>query len=358
MTAFLEARGIRLTYRDRLDLEADQVSVDRGEVLALLGASGAGKSTLLRIMGLLEKPQAGTIVLDGKRASPRSLKTRRRMASALQAPTLWRGTVFENVAYGLKLRGIQPPERDKRCEEALAIVKLQEHRRRSVRDLSGGEAQRVALARALAVMPEVLLLDEPLTHIDEPLRESLAVALNQYTSRTGCATVWVTHDRAEALGMSDRLAVIEKGKLLQSGKTTDVFARPADERVAKLVGTDNVIPGEILDSSDGIAKIGVGDLELSAVSDSGPGSKVYLLIRPEEILVWPNKPLHPIPRNRFRASVTSIVSLGAVAKLHLDAGFPLIALVTRPTLADLGVSVGSHLWVGFKATAPHVVPRT
>lgn len=358
MSAFLEARGIRLTYRDRLDLDAKQVSVDRGEVLALLGASGAGKSTLLRILGLLERPQAGAVVLDGKRASPRSLKTRRRMASALQAPTLWRGTVFENVAYGLKLRGIQPPERDKRCEEALAIVKLQDFRSRSVRELSGGEAQRVALARALAVMPEVLLLDEPLTHIDEPLRESLAVALNQYTARTGCATVWVTHDRAEALGMSDRLAVIDKGKLLQSGKTMDVFSRPENERVAKLVGTDNVISGEMLSTADGIGTILVGRVKLKAVSDAAPGRKVYLLIRPEEILVWPDEPAHPVPRNQFQATVTDIVTLGAVAKLHLDAGFPLVALVTRPTLAELHAGVGSSLWVGFKATAAHVIPRT
>ncbi|MGH9194467.1 MAG: ABC transporter ATP-binding protein, partial [Acidimicrobiia bacterium] len=197
MTAFLEAHNIHRSYGRALNLQVNEVSVGSGQVLSVLGPSGAGKSTLLRILGLLEAPDAGEISIQGKRVTHRSLRVRRRIATVLQSSPLWSGTVISNVEFGLRIRGVGGRERRALAEQALNEVGLAGLEERPVAEISGGQAQRVGLARALAVEPEMLLLDEPLAHIDEPLRENLAFDLRKYTQRTGCTTLWVTHDRAE-----------------------------------------------------------------------------------------------------------------------------------------------------------------
>lgn len=354
--AILEASRIRHSY-EALRLDVDHVSVDRGAVLCILGPSGAGKSTLLRILGLLERPQSGEVRVAGQPAGPASLQARRKIAAALQASALWRGTVLHNVEFGLRVRGVGRRERRARAEAALATVGLEGLADRSGSELSGGQAQRVALARALAVEPEIVLLDEPLAHIDEPLRESLAIELQRFALRTGCATVWVTHDRAEALAVSDRVAVMHDGRVLQTGDAMEVFARPADERVAAVVGADNLIPGRVARSDRGLARIEASGMEIEATSDLPPGCDVLVLVRPEDLSVWTQAPAGSSPRNRLAGSLREAVTLGPVTKLYVDAGVPLVALVTRPTYEELGLGPGSRVWVGFKATSAHVIRR-
>lgn len=358
MTRILEARDIRRDYGKSLQLEVPAAGVGREEILALLGPSGAGKSTLLRILGLLERPDSGEILVDGKPAGPASVRTRRRMAAALQAPVLWKGTVIENVEFGLRVRGVGRRARRVRAEQALAEVGLDGLEDRPAGEISGGEAQRVGLARALAVEPEILLLDEPLAHIDEPLRESLAVGLRKFTGRTGCATVWVTHDRSEALSVSDRIGVMDQGSLIQIGAAMEVFSKPGGYRVARLVGTDNILQGRITQSDEGLARVEIEGRSFEAISPLPAGTDVFVLVRPEDVAIWAVPPVGGSARNLLEGRIQEVIALGALKKLAIESSPPLVALVTRSSYDELGLSAGSQIWAGFKAAAAHVIRRT
>lgn len=353
----LRIEGIRHPIGRSLTVEVESLAVGEGEVLTLLGKSGAGKSSLVRIMALLESPRAGRVLVSGNRATPRNNWARRQIAAALQNGVVWKGSVAFNVEFGLKIRGIGRRERARRTDETLSLVELEGYEDRETGTLSGGEAQRVALARALAVESKILFLDEPLSHIDEPLREHLASELRRHSTRTGAATVWVTHDRAEALSAGDRVAVMDEGRMLQEGPGVEVFTKPATEQVARLVGADNIIPGRIVESGGGVARIQVEGGELYAASSIPRGSQVFVLVRPEDISIHRDRLEASSPRNMLRARVSETVVLGALAKVYVDHPFPIVAAVTRPTLSELPITKGSQLWLSFKATSPHVIPH-
>jgi molybdopterin-binding protein len=356
--SFLEGRRLRHRYGEGFRLEIESIGVDRGEVLSLLGPSGAGKSTLVRILGLLERPAAGEVLLDGQPRRPRNLEARRRLAISLQGAPLWRGKVLDNVTYGLEVRGVPPGERRRRAEAALETVGLEGFSGRPTSELSGGQAQRVGLARALAVAPEVLILDEPLAHIDEPHRETLAVDIRRFTEESGCAAVWVTHDRSEALATSDRVAVIVEGRCLQSGPSLEVFARPADERVARLVGAGNILPGRVRGGGGGVFEIDVGGAVIQAPGSLPDLTEVMVTVRPENVSVSKRPPEAASPRNRYQGVVRDAVILGPLVRLHLGGPPEMTALVTRPSYDELALRPGTEVWFGFKATAAHVLRRT
>jgi tungstate transport system ATP-binding protein len=215
-------------------LQIDALDVRRGEILVVVGPNGAGKSTLVSTLALLERPAAGTILLDGEPVDWRhgALAARRRLAIVFQEPLLFDTTVSENVATGLKLRGVPRREHGPRIERWLSRLGIGHLARRQARTLSGGEAQRASIARALVVEPELLLLDEPFAALDAPTREALADDLLLLLRETATTTVLVTHDRDEALELGDRLAVIVGGRLMQIGCAEQVLHAPANEAVA------------------------------------------------------------------------------------------------------------------------------
>jgi len=228
----LELRGVRVRRGGRLLLEVEQLQLRAGEVLAVLGPNGAGKSTLLHVCGFLLAPDEGAVLLDGVPVHGTPLAARRRATLLLQSPVLLAGTALHNVELGLRLRGMPGKERHRLAQEWLARFGVGDLAARSSRALSGGEAQRVALARALAFAPEVVLLDEPFTAMDQPTREALTGAALAELRRLGAATVFVTHDRDEALRLADRAIVLAEGRVLQQGPPAELRARPATPLVA------------------------------------------------------------------------------------------------------------------------------
>jgi len=358
--AKLGLRGVRVERAGRPILAVEELDVFPGQVLAVVGPNGAGKSTLVAVLAMLERPSAGDVLFDGEAVRGGLLAYRRRMAVVFQEALLLDTTVESNVGAGLALRGVPRAERERRVRRSLARFGIEPLARRSARTLSGGEAQRTSLARALALEPEVLLLDEPFAALDEPTRRALIDDLDRALSETGTTAVLVTHDRSEALRLGDRVAVLIEGRLRQVGEPSQVFAAPADEEVATFLGVETIVPGLIRSLEEGLAVVEVaGGAHVEAASMLPAGSEVLVCLRPEDVVVGPPpaQPTATSARNRLSAAVRRLVNTGPQVRVELDAGFPLVALITKQSLEELALVEGSPVVASFKATAVHLIPR-
>ncbi|HEY8336305.1 MAG TPA: ABC transporter ATP-binding protein [Tardiphaga sp.] len=270
-------------------LDGVSLSVQRGEFMTLLGPSGCGKTTLLNLAAGFFGPDAGAIVIDGARVN--DLPTYKRgIGMMFQNYALFpHMSVANNVAYGLKVRGVARPERSRRVDHVLALVKLTGFEDRKPRELSGGQQQRVALARALVINPTVLLLDEPFSALDKNLRASMQVELREIQRKLKVTTIFVTHDQSEALSLSDRIAVMSAGHIRQLGTPEEIYRRPADRFVASFVGDANVLRGRLESRDETIAVVAIGAARVTVsaapLGDVAPGAAVDLFVRPEQLRV-------------------------------------------------------------------------
>ncbi len=354
---FLEIRDLVHRYDSRTVLSIDRLAVESGEVLVVLGPNGSGKSTLLRMIGLLEHPTSGQVLITGQDGwATGDLNWRRKMASVFQEPLLFSGTVFDNVAYGLRLRRGPRAEIRMQVDQALEKLRISHLARRPSNKLSGGEAQRVALARALVIEPELLLLDEPLASLDPPTREGLLEDLQHLLAETDVTAVYVTHNRQEAMILGDRTAIMMDGQIVQLGSAQAVFASPVNEEVADLVGVETIIRGQVVSVADGLARIKVDGEEIEAVGEAEPGEEVLIFLRPENLMILePKSVTKTSARNYFEGKITKMTNLGALFRLTIDSCFPLVSFVTKKSVEEMDLSVGRTVGVAFKATGVHVV---
>jgi molybdate transport system ATP-binding protein len=348
-------RGPTIAAAFELDLAVAQT-------LVLFGPSGSGKTTVLRCLAGLDRPDRGRIVaaeevwVDAARRV--DVRPQRRSVGYLpQGFALFPHLdVRANIAYGIP--GGAGPVRDTRVAELIALLRLDGLERRRPGQLSGGQQQRVALARALARRPRLLLLDEPLSALDAPTRETLRGELRQLLIAGDVPAIVVTHDRIEALALGDRVAVMADGAVRQIGPTLEVFDRPADETVARIVGIETEIPAVILGASDGLVRLRVGEAELLALGDWPAEAEVLVSIRAEDVIVVselaePSGTLSA--RNRLRGRVVAIEPAGPLVRVRIDCGFPLVAAVTRPAVEELALRPGLPVAVILKAPAVHVI---
>lgn len=355
MVALLELEDIRVEAAGQRLLSVERLEVRRGETLTVLGPTGAGKSTLLRVINGLIEPAAGRLLWEGKAVSrPMQIGLRRRMAMAFQEPLLFRGSVSDNVGWGLRIRGVRGAQLRAEVSKALDALGIAHLAQRSCNELSGGEAHRVSLARALVLRPDLLLLDEPLASLDAVTREQLGDHLLRLIRTERLTCVYVTHDQIEARAVADRIVIIDRGAVLQVGEPDSVFLHPASERVAHFVQTRNLLPGEVVRQEDGLADIRVGEHVLQAVSRVAAGRQVIVCIRPEHV-VLSRGPNDSSARNRIACIITAVRPRGPVAEVLCQAGQELVVLVTRRTLDDMGLRPGDVVEAAFKATAVHVV---
>lgn len=244
MTAYLTILGVAKTYGHAIALNRIEMEIARGEFLALLGPSGSGKTTLLRILAGLLEPDRGTLVLDGSDIT-RSPAWERDIGLVFQNYALFpHMDVRRNVGFGLDMRGIRGGEAERRIDEALDTVSMRDYGTRRPAELSGGQQQRIAIARAIAIKPRLLLLDEPLSNLDAVLRQSVRVELRELHERTGLTTIMVTHDQVEALTLADRVALMERGEVLQIDRPEVLYDRPASAFAAAFLGSPpaNLLP--------------------------------------------------------------------------------------------------------------------
>ena len=341
--------GVTRRFGPTVAVDGVNLAISAGELFFVLGPSGCGKTTLLRILAGFVRPDAGRISF-GDRDVTSLGANKRDAAMVFQSYALWpHMTVLENVSYGLRVRRVPSAERRDRAMAALRAARLDTLSQRKPAELSGGEQQRVALARALVVEPQVLLLDEPLSNLDAALRHEMRLEIRRICRQTKITTVYVTHDRAEALSMADTLAVMRSGRIAQVGSPREVYLRPASRFVAGFLGETNLLDATIVETGKDLTVLDTpaGRLTSSGLPPAGAktGSRVTCSIRPEALRVVIQG--HEKPPNTFAGRKRDTVYLGATARhqVELDDGTPLKVLAIHPRGEHGGEDDRIHLTV-------------
>lgn len=358
----LQGRNLIVKRGGMLVLEIPAFTVEKGEVLSLIGPNGSGKSTLLLTLASLLKLHRGELSFNGLNINSRrnELDYRRQINVVFQDPLLFDMTVLDNVASGLKIRGMSKADRDRTAGGYLERLGISHLAKRSARALSGGEAQRTSIARAFATRPAILFLDEPFSALDPPTREGIISDLSGLLRETDTTAVMATHDQMEALRLSDRIAVIQQGGVAQVGSAEEVMNHPVNEFVAAFVGMDTVLAGVVRESQDqGRMMIAIGDREIEAVGSFSPGERVLCFIRPENVTLSTDSPEdQSSARNNLSGRITRITPHGLFCRVDLDCGFDLISYITRTSLESLKLREGQTVKASFKATAVHVIRKS
>jgi len=322
------------------------LKIGQGEFISLLGPSGCGKTTTLRCIAGFESISDGRIRF-GERDMTNVLPEHRDLGMVFQSYALFpHMTVAENLSFGLEVRKVPAAERASRITRVLEMVKLGEFSGRYPRELSGGQQQRVALARALVIEPQVLLLDEPLANLDASLRDDMRFFIRDLQQRVGITTVYVTHDQSEAMVMSDRIVVMNRGVIEQCGAPRDIYERPASLMVADFIGQSNTIPGQIRGRSEAGYLVDTADGPLHAAGTEGLSGEVRVMIRPENIDMASGE-------NTLTGRVTKSIYQGEDCLLLVE--LPSGAGVTTSVSADFSLSAGDPVTLGFPARKSWVI---
>jgi len=357
--ALIEIINLSQRYGEQDILKNINLSIERGEVFALIGPTGAGKTTLLRLIDLIDEPTSGKINFDGADTSAPAavrLNMRRRMAFVLQKPVVFNLSVYDNIAYALRWRGVKGSKLKEKVNRIIDVVGLSDYRNRNARNLSGGEVQRVAIARAIAIEPEVLLLDEPTANLDPLSAARIEELVSSIIRQFATTIIMATHDLSQGQRLADRIGVLMDGELMQTGNAKDVFASPRNKEVAEFVGVENIIDGVIASSEDNIVTIESGGNSIEAISDYSVGEEVCACIRPEDITLALSR-ISSSARNAFEGEITWLVNMGPLTRVELQCGFPLVAMVTKRSAEEMSLTKGKKVYATFKATGVHVIKR-
>ncbi|MFN8478885.1 MAG: ABC transporter ATP-binding protein [Kouleothrix sp.] len=318
----IEMRDIVKRFGDVNAVDHVTMEIRNGEFFSMLGPSGCGKTTSLRMIAGFEYPTSGEIYLNGTSIGT-TPPFQRNVNTVFQSYALFpHMSVAENVAFGLQMKKVPREEIGRRVDEALDMVRLTGYGERRPRQLSGGQQQRVALARALVNRPDVLLLDEPLGALDLKLRKEMQIELKRLQERVGITFIFVTHDQEEALTMSDRIAVMSEGKVLQVGTPTEIYERPNCRFVADFIGESNFIRGQVsaLNANDVTVTDGKGlTLRGQMVQPLQVGDDVYVSIRPEKARLSVQRPTEP-PNNLFPVTVDRVAYIGSDTRIMVQLG--------------------------------------
>jgi iron(III) transport system ATP-binding protein len=316
--AFIEIKNLFKQFDKVVAVDRIQLEVNKGEMLTLLGPSGCGKTTTLRCIAGLEKPEEGDILIDGQPMISQGFvpPSKRGIGMVFQNYAVWpHMKVFNNIVYGLKLERISKQRIQERGQEVLELVGLDGLGDRYPAQLSGGQQQRVALARALVRNPKVLLLDEPLSNLDAKLREELRFEIKSLVRRMGITSVYVTHDQAEAMVISDRIAVMNSGNVVQIGTAQEIYEKPANRFVADFIGTMNFMAAEVVQILPDTDTVYVRTefcekliCTTHRIAETTLGEKVYASIRPEDVDVFAEPP--QTGENLFKGSIAHKAYLG------------------------------------------------
>jgi putative spermidine/putrescine transport system ATP-binding protein len=338
----LSVEGLTRRFGEVVALDGVSLDIAPGELLTILGPSGSGKTTLLKVVAGFERPDGGRVRVDGEDITDVP-PAKRDIGMVFQNYALFPHlTVKANVAFPLEMRNVGKAEIERRVGETLALVELKGYEARLPRQLSGGQQQRVALARAIVFNPRLLLLDEPFGALDRKLRETMQLEVRRLQRRLGLTTIFITHDQEEALVLSDRIAVMNRGAIQQVATTTEIYERPANDFVADFVGESNIFHGVLTES--GVVTL-AGGRRLKVDVPAEIGKRLGVLMRPERFAMSGT--------NSFAGEVLEAVYLGASFKLRLACSDGLELIVRQPARGRLPAA-GQRIEVGIDPDAIHV----
>lgn len=364
MSEFLEFEDVSKFYGSVRAVDHVSVSVKRGEFFSLLGPSGCGKTTLLRILAGFEEPDTGRVQLDGRDITdlpPNQRKVNTIFQSYALFPHL---SVWENIAFGLRLQKRPRQEIHSEVDRMLHLVQLADQAHKKPAMLSGGQKQRVAIARALILKPQVLLLDEPLAALDLKLRQRMLIELDQIHDEVGITFLYVTHDQGEAMSLSDRIAVMNGGKVEQIGTPAQIYEAPRSSFVAAFIGDTNFFEGHVAEVVGGdysrLSIDGFPDVVCFNDKQINTGNHVYLSVRPEKIRISRNKPLEDNLHNVVPARVEDVIYLGSSTKYRVRAQDYRIFVYqqhSRFSLDQRSITWNDDVWIWWHADDGFMLER-
>ncbi len=331
-------RGVSKVFGSVRALDSVNLDVAEGECLGVIGQSGAGKTTLLRVLAGLEKPTAGEASFRGEPLSATGVRELRRRATMIfQSPLFLKGSVYTNIAYGLRLRGVPDAAIGDRVEEALGRVRLPDYGGRAARSLSGGEQQRVALARALVLDPDVLLLDEPTSNLDPANAKALSSVIEEEAK--GRTVVVSTHDLDMIRRLTSRTVYMDRGVVTEEGAPTEIVS------ITRL--TENIFTGTST-MVDGVANVDVDGAVIRVAAERSGRTTIH--VKPEDIIVSEER-IVTSARNQFRGTIVGVEDHDATVVLSVDAGQVFAVHITRNSFREMGLNIGKEVYISFKATA-------
>ncbi|MER8488979.1 ABC transporter ATP-binding protein [Mesorhizobium australicum] len=344
---FLSIQHVRKSYGSNTVVQDFSLDVEPGEFVSFLGPSGCGKTTVLRMVAGFEEPSAGKIVVAGKDIT-RLKPNQRNVGMVFQAYALFPNlTVAQNIAFGLKVAGMNKADADRRVAEMLDMIRLPQMADRYPYQLSGGQQQRIALARAIAPKPKLLLLDEPLSALDAKVRVSLREEIRSIQKKLGITTIFVTHDQEEALSISDRIAVMYGGKAEQVATPFEIYNRPATKFVANFVGTLNVLEGKVTDAASGKVQVNTQEVSLKGkLNGSKSGDTLSLALRPEAISLG----RQPGRDSSLAGEISEVHFLGSVIRVRVGIGGNTVSLDTFNNSATPPPAVGEKAEISFSSS--------
>ncbi len=345
--AYLVLKNISKTFSNIVAVNEFSLEIIKGKLVSLLGPSGCGKTTTLRMIAGFEQPDTGTIMLDGNDVTGMP-PNQRDIGMVFQSYALFPNmTIRENVAFGLQMKKKSKEETEKRANEVLEMVRLQDTAKRYPHQLSGGQQQRVALARAIAIKPRVLLLDEPLSALDAEVRVVLRGEIRRIQSELAITTVYVTHDQEEALSISDTVVVMNKGDIQQIGTPMEIYRAPHNRFVATFIGTANQFFGR--NSGNGKVECENFHLVTNEVKEFSKDQRVVVLVRPENISIHTEKPEHP-GMNSLQGVVETITFHGAVTRIGLNI-FGQRVVADTTVSSNKAIVLNQRVWLLFSPSS-------
>ena len=353
MTTVASLTDVTKAYGSKIVLDAVNLQIQEGEILALLGPNGSGKSTILKILAFIENPTDGEVTFQGEKVNFKNTeKVRLESTLVFQKTTLFSTSVYNNIAYGLKLRKVPKETRDREVKKALELVKLEGFEKRNARKLSGGEQQRVAIARALVLKTKLLLLDEPTANLDPKNAGILEEVIDTVNRESKVIIVMATHNMFQARKLPHRIALMDEGKITEVGAPAEVFGK-LSKNLASFAAIDNTFTGTAKATDAGTSLVDVGNGVKIEITNKRQGATA-VFINPQDIILS-KTPMESSARNVFKGKIIEITDSDSVVKLKVDVGKPFAVQITKQSFNDLGLCLNAQVFITFKASSVQVL---